>query len=97
MSRPIWRWRLNRSHGKRRMALQTDRPKRITMDTPNCLICERCGSDSPVVMVKGIDNCGDPARWPKSIMRNGLLNVFIHCPRCGEREQHLAEPAMPGV
>ena len=56
------------------------------MKTPQCVICEHCGSDSSVVMIQG---AGAP--WAKSDMRDGSLYVFINCPQCGEREQFVTD------
>jgi Zn finger protein HypA/HybF involved in hydrogenase expression len=59
------------------------------MATPDYVRCEKCDSESPVVMIKG----GGGSLWPKSTVRRDTLYVFINCPKCGEREQMIASAA----
>jgi hypothetical protein len=48
------------------------------MQIPDSIICERCGSDSPIVMEAGRAKC---------TIRDGALCATIDCPNCGEHEQ----------
>lgn len=60
------------------------------MATPDSILCEHYGADSPVAMVHGLSKGGMPTQWPKSTMCDGSLYIIITCPNCGEREQCIA-------
>jgi predicted RNA-binding Zn-ribbon protein involved in translation (DUF1610 family) len=57
------------------------------VDSPETILCQNCGLDAPIILVRSTDKLGQWAYWPKSIIRDGTLAVFIRCPKCGEREQ----------
>jgi Zn finger protein HypA/HybF involved in hydrogenase expression len=61
----------------------------LVVDVPEKMRCEKCGSESLVVMIRGAGGADTPGLWPKSTMRGDSLYVFITCPKCGEREQRI--------
>jgi ribosomal protein L37E len=60
------------------------------METPDSLLCERCGAESRVIFTDDTSIKGFPTQWPKFRTRNGALYVFIDCPECGEHDQAVA-------
>ena len=65
------------------------------MEIPETLPCDRCGDESPILMIGRGTFAGEPVFWPKSTVRGADLYTYIRCSKCGERELLISEPDIP--
>ena len=66
------------------------------MSPPTEITYEACGQTATVAQNEHTDSLGKPITWPIVATKPDGIYAEIACPRCGEREQKIADrPSAP--